>query len=148
MKFLDGLVLLLLLIEPCARRVSDAVSVYEEGRFPMGSQLSDAERLALSRCPCEKPSHCLPVALTLPEAAQSKREIFAFSVAPDDRWKHYDWEHLTTVAWNEDKQLLCHAHSRGVKVVIKHNFDEIDMICHPDARQDWIQVRLWTSPLL
>lgn len=141
-QFLDGLILLLLLAGACATRGSYAASVYEEGKFPLDDQLSDPERLALSRCPCEKPSQCLPVALAHPQATQPKREIFAFSVATDDRWRHYDWEHLTTVAWNEDKQLLCYAHARGVKIVIKHNFEEVDKLCHADARKAWIQASL------
>lgn len=141
-QFADGLLLLLLLTGACSNREAYAASVYEEGSFPLNGQLSHAERLVLSGCPCEKPSQCLPVALTHPEAAQPKREIFAFSVATDDRWRHYDWEHLTTVAWNEDKQLLCHAHARGVKIVIKHNFEEVDRLCHSDAREAWIQASL------
>jgi di-N-acetylchitobiase len=48
---------------------------------------------------------------------------------------------LTTVAWNEDKELLCHAHSKGVKVVIKHNFDDVGQLCNATARQEWIKVK-------
>ena len=44
------------------------------------------------------------------------------------------------MAWNEDKQLLCHAHSKGVKVVVKHNFDDVLQLCNGTARQDWIKV--------
>ncbi|RLN97124.1 hypothetical protein BBJ28_00010133, partial [Nothophytophthora sp. Chile5] len=43
-------------------------------------------------------------------------------------------------AWNEDKALLCHAHSKGVKVVVKHNFDDVVRLCDPSVRRDWIQV--------
>ncbi|RLN58819.1 hypothetical protein BBJ29_004199 [Phytophthora kernoviae] len=46
---------------------------------------------------------------------------------------------LTTVAWNEDKELLCHAHNKGVKVVVKHNFDDVEQLCNATARRDWIQ---------
>lgn len=51
-------------------------------------------------------------------------------------------EQLTTVAWNEDKQLLCHAHSKGVKFDIKHNFEEVGALCDARARKQWIQVRV------
>ncbi|CAI5747397.1 unnamed protein product [Peronospora destructor] len=92
------------------------------------------------------PSRLLSVALLLLSkrmrlvdcCGTSRKEVFAFSVNKDDLWKHYDWEQLTTVAWNEDKQLLCHAHSKGVKVVLKHNFDDVDQLCNRTARQDWI----------
>lgn len=47
---------------------------------------------------------------------------------------------LTTVAWNEDKELLCHAHSKGVKIVIKHNFDFVEKLCEQQFRAQWIQV--------
>ena len=47
---------------------------------------------------------------------------------------------LTTVARNEDKQLLCHAHSKGVKVVLQHTFDDVDQLCNRTARHDWIMV--------
>lgn len=36
---------------------------------------------------------CLPVAWASPNSREvSKREVFAFSIASDDRWKRYDWD--------------------------------------------------------
>ncbi|TMW57473.1 hypothetical protein Poli38472_003398 [Pythium oligandrum] len=93
----------------------------------------------LESCPCASPSWCLPVALGPRGNETKKPEIFAFSVETDDRWKYYDWEKVTTVAWNVDKELMCHAHSKGVKIVVKHNFDDTDKLCDAGARRQWIQ---------
>ena len=53
------------------------------------------------------------------------------------------------MAWNEDKQLLCYAHSKGVKVVVKYNFEDVAQLCNGTARQDWIEVdqsqSVWTG---
>lgn len=59
------------------------------------------------------------------------------------RMRCTDDAQLTTVAWNEDKELLCHAHSKGVKIVIKHNFDDVDKLCDERYRREWIQVCLY-----
>jgi di-N-acetylchitobiase len=88
-----------------------------------------------------------------------KKEVYVFSPVEERKsWKYYDWEQVsreiyiyilesstllrqvTTVAWNEDKELLCHAHKKGAKIVIKHNFDEVKTICTIEARKKWIQV--------
>jgi len=127
-------------------------------------------------CPCVKwhpeaaaSRLCLPVAWASPEMrGASKKEVFAFSIASDDRWKRYDWDlvrrmrrwkscheeraasrangrvsawQLTTVAWNTDPEMLCHAHDKGVLVVVKHNFDAVDQLCDLNARREWVQVR-------
>ncbi|KAI9905371.1 hypothetical protein PsorP6_013607 [Peronosclerospora sorghi] len=112
-------------------------------RWPLTDYLTTEDRARLRNCPCSNQSKngslsslCLPVDFVQKTV---RKEIFAFSVAKDDRWKHYDWDQLTTVAWNEDKQLLCHAHSKGVKVVVQHNFDDIDLLCNGTARRDWIK---------
>ncbi|CAI5735134.1 unnamed protein product [Peronospora destructor] len=134
-------VALLLLAREC---VSWTVAAYDvKGCLVAG--LTHENYIHLRDCPCPSSSNdklnssslCLPVDFA---SKTSRKEVFAFSVNKDDRWKHYDWEQLTTVAWNEDKQLLCHAHSKGVKVVLKHNFDDVDQLCNRTARQDWIMV--------
>ncbi|KAL4159751.1 hypothetical protein PRNP1_000324 [Phytophthora ramorum] len=128
----------LLLAWECGAR---AVPVYDaKGLFV--DRLTHDDRARLHACPCSSnelenaASLCLPVDFA---GKRPQKEIFAFSVATDERWKHYDWDQLTTVAWNEDKELLCHAHSKGVKVVVKHNFDDVDQLCNVTARQEWIK---------
>lgn len=44
------------------------------------------------------------------------------------------------MAWNTDKELVCHAHKKDVRVVVKHNFDAVDQLCNLTARREWIQV--------
>ncbi|RLN95449.1 hypothetical protein BBJ28_00022427, partial [Nothophytophthora sp. Chile5] len=139
------LLLLLLAVKGCASR---SVPVYDRGAL----LLTREDSARLGDCPCSRwhetasdddelaaASLCLPVAfrpLATASGASERKEIFAFSVATDDRWKHYDWGQ---VPWNEDKELLCHAHSKGVKVVVKHNFDDVVRLCDPSVRRDWIQ---------
>uniref|UniRef100_A0AAV1TEQ7 GH18 domain-containing protein n=1 Tax=Peronospora matthiolae TaxID=2874970 RepID=A0AAV1TEQ7_9STRA len=134
--------LLLLARDAC---IPHAVLVYELESPVFDNLLTHEDRARLRDCPCPNSSNtselsplslCLPIDFT---GKRPRKEVFAFSVATDDRWKHYDWDQLTTVAWNEDKQLLCHAHSKGVKVVVKHNFEDVAQLCNGTARQDWIE---------
>jgi hypothetical protein len=34
-------------------------------------------------------------------------QVFGFSVRQADQYAHYDWDQLTTVAWNTDPALMC-----------------------------------------
>ncbi|ETW00871.1 hypothetical protein H310_07391 [Aphanomyces invadans] len=95
---------------------------------------NEKETTALSGCPCSDKSLCLPVART------PRFEVFAFSPSINStNWRYYDFDTLTTIAWNLDKDLLCYAHARQVKIVIQHNFDQADRLCDPAARADWIE---------
>jgi Di-N-acetylchitobiase len=111
--------------------VLDSVSAFLED--------SPFEIEQLRACPCATRSLCLPVVFTT-RTTPGKKEVFAFSVSTDDRWKQYDWDRVTTIAWNVDKELLCHAHSKGVKVVVKHNYDETQTLCDAASRRKWIQL--------
>ncbi|CAH0479485.1 unnamed protein product [Peronospora belbahrii] len=131
--------LLLLLIKQYVCKTLPA----QTDSIPSLNDLNDEDYTRLRNCPCPSSSDelsssslCLPVDFT---GKKYRKEVFAFSVTTTDRWKLYDWEKLTTVAWNEDKQLLCHAHSKGVKVVVKHNFDDVDQLCNSTTRQAWIK---------
>ncbi|EGZ20514.1 hypothetical protein PHYSODRAFT_345489 [Phytophthora sojae] len=150
----------LLLLGPTRESAARSAPVYD-ARGLFADRLTHDDRARLRSCPCSgRPNNsdeqlsslaslCLPVDFT---GKRPRKEVFAFSVATDDRWKHYDWDQvlyallldprrpLTTVAWNEDKQLLCHAHSKGVKVVVKHNFDDVEQLCNTTARQNWIKL--------
>ncbi|KAG3116253.1 hypothetical protein PI124_g3806 [Phytophthora idaei] len=129
------LLVALALLAATTQCASHSVPVYDaKGLF--ADRLTQEDRARLHDCPCSTASLCLPIDFT---GKKTRKEVFAFSVATDDRWKHYDWSQLTTVAWNEDKELLCHAHSKGVKVVVKHNFDDVNQLCNVSARQEWIK---------
>ncbi|TDH72338.1 uncharacterized protein CCR75_003425 [Bremia lactucae] len=106
----------------------------------VASTLTQEEQNRLNKCPCTSDfgskSLCLPVDFSI---EKPRKEVFAFSITTENKWKNYDWDTVTTVAWNEDKKLLCHAHSKGVKVVVKHNFDDTSQLCNASARQEWIK---------
>ena len=40
-------------------------------------------------------------------AYQHGAQVFGFSVRQADQYAHYDWDQLTTVAWNTDPALMC-----------------------------------------
>jgi len=82
-------------------------------------------------CGCATSSLCLPLgeaAVLHPEEPhvktflykRTKPELFAFvRQCESTEWEKYDWDALTTVSVVdfEDQQLLCHAHSYGVRVI-------------------------------
>ncbi|KDO22361.1 hypothetical protein SPRG_11313 [Saprolegnia parasitica CBS 223.65] len=90
------------------------------------------EQASLAACPCAEASLCLPV------ASGRRFEVFAFSPAASDNWRYYDYSVLTTIAWNLDKGLLCHAHAHRVKIVVLHNFEHVDQLCNASAREAWV----------
>ncbi|XP_038649360.1 di-N-acetylchitobiase-like [Scyliorhinus canicula] len=67
-------------------------------------------------CPCSKRSLCEP----LPADHQFQVEVLVFDRGGTD-WKHYDWSKLTVIVAMEiiDDELLCHAHEKGVRIVLK-----------------------------
>lgn len=50
-------------------------------------------------------------------------QVFVFDVG-QKTWKSYDWSQITTVAafGNYDPDLMCYAHSKGARVVLKGMF--------------------------
>ncbi|XP_074859467.1 di-N-acetylchitobiase isoform X2 [Carettochelys insculpta] len=83
-------------------------------------------------CPCEEPALCRPVAGT-PEF-----EVFVFDVG-GKAWKFYDWSQITTVATfgKYDPELMCYAHSKGSRVVLKGDVPVKDIV-DPANRTAWI----------
>ncbi|XP_074817521.1 di-N-acetylchitobiase isoform X2 [Natator depressus] len=65
-------------------------------------------------CPCREPALCRPI------AGAREFEVFVFDVGRKS-WKFYDWSQITTVAafGKYDPELLCYAHSKGARVVLK-----------------------------
>lgn len=133
-------VLVALVLTVPLESIARSIPVHYEKAFPT-HLLTQEDRVRLDKCPCNdhgsaSKSLCLPIDFA---GKKPRKEVFAFSVTKNDTWKHYDWDQVTTIAWNEDKKLLCHAHSKGVKVVVKQNFDEVNQLCNVSARQEWIQ---------
>ncbi|KAL4440207.1 hypothetical protein ABPG75_003208 [Micractinium tetrahymenae] len=55
----------------------------------------------------------------------------------------YDWSQLTTVAWNDDPQLMCTAHAAGARVVLDgRGADSPVLYANATARAEWISDRV------
>ncbi|XP_059583984.1 LOW QUALITY PROTEIN: di-N-acetylchitobiase-like [Alligator mississippiensis] len=83
-------------------------------------------------CPCSDPDLCRPI--------QGARdfEVFVFDVG-GGTWRFYNWTHITTVATfgDYDPELMCYAHAKGARVVLKGVVPLKDML-EPAARGLWI----------
>lgn len=64
-------------------------------------------------CPCSNITLCQPI------QGQRAKEVFGFRNrgSNDSRFEGYDWNVVTTVAWNPSPQLMCVAHAHGARVV-------------------------------
>jgi hypothetical protein len=43
------------------------------------------------------------------------QEIYGFmsgDAKQQQKWRHYDWSRVTTLAWADDDELTCHAHAK------------------------------------
>ena len=89
--------LLLLARDAC---IPHAVLVYELESPFFDNRLTHEDRARLRDCPCPNSSNrselsplslCLPIDYT---GKRPRKEVFAFSIATDDRWKHYDWDQV------------------------------------------------------
>lgn len=55
----------------------------------------------------------------------------------------YDWNQLTTVAWNDDPRLMCTAHAAGARVVLDgRGANSPELYASPAARTAWIADRV------
>ncbi|KAM3620326.1 uncharacterized protein V6R79_021565 [Siganus canaliculatus] len=83
-------------------------------------------------CPCERKDLCQPI--------QEERdfEVFVFDVG-GKTWKLYDWSLVTTIATfgKYDADLMCYAHSKGVRVVLKGDVP-LSNIVDVENRTAWI----------
>nr|XP_001107057.2 di-N-acetylchitobiase [Macaca mulatta] len=83
-------------------------------------------------CPCPEPELCRPI------HHHPDFEVFVFDVG-QKTWKSYDWSQITTVATfgKYDSELMCYAHSKGARVVLKGDVSLKDII-DPASRASWI----------
>ena len=88
-----------------------------------------------AQCSCNEASLCQP--LSTPPPA---REVFAFFTG---NWSHLNFSTMTTAAAFRavDPQLVCHAHSLGVRVVRSAPFD-VAQIENSTARSAWVASQL------
>ncbi|CAO2600386.1 Ctbs [Lemmus lemmus] len=89
-------------------------------------------RLSAGDCPCSDPALCRPI------RHRPDFEVFIFDVG-QKTWKSYDWSQITTVAvfGKYDPELMCYAHSKGARVVLKGDVSLKDII-DPTFRASWI----------
>ncbi|KAM9243502.1 di-N-acetylchitobiase isoform 1-T1 [Dugong dugon] len=97
---------------------------------------ADAQAEAEADCPCEEPTLCRPI------RHHPDHEVFVFDVGYKT-WKYYDWSQITTVATfgKYDSELMCYAHSKGARVVLKGDVSVKDII-DPTFRASWIAQKL------
>ncbi|XP_061738995.1 di-N-acetylchitobiase-like [Nerophis ophidion] len=83
-------------------------------------------------CPCERPELCQQI------QDEKDFEVFVFDVG-GKTWKWYDWSVVTTVATfgKYDGELMCHAHSKGARVVLKGDV-HLASIVDQSNRTAWI----------
>ncbi|XP_021455634.1 di-N-acetylchitobiase [Oncorhynchus mykiss] len=83
-------------------------------------------------CPCEIQELCQQI------RDEKDFEVFVFDVGKK-AWKSYDWGKVTTVAafGKYDAELMCHAHSKGARLVLKGDVSIHEMV-DPANRTAWI----------
>ncbi|XP_076007519.1 di-N-acetylchitobiase [Genypterus blacodes] len=83
-------------------------------------------------CPCQSQQLCQPV------SEERDDEVFVFDVG-GKTWKSYNWSLVTTVAafGKYDAELMCYAHSKGARVVLKGDIPLSDIV-NQDNRTAWI----------
>ncbi|KAM6217078.1 di-N-acetylchitobiase [Rhynchocyon petersi] len=87
-------------------------------------------------CPCQDPALCRPI------RHHPDYEVFVFDTG-HKTWKSYDWSQITTLAafGKYDSELMCYAHSKGARVVLKGDVSVKDII-DPTFRASWITEKL------
>ncbi|XP_038053088.1 di-N-acetylchitobiase-like isoform X2 [Patiria miniata] len=87
-------------------------------------------------CPCSAPALC-NVIKTPP-----RKEVFAFWLG-GPHWMKYDWTKLTTVVMfgHYDADLMCYAHSQGVRVTLLGDFPVANLTSIAD-RSAWVMAQV------
>ena len=83
------------------------------------------QRCPNASCPCSDAKLCSAITRTGPE----KAFVFHDGYAGDEfEWRQYDWTQISTISlgYSISPQLLCHAHSLGVRVVRGIDFPPAD----------------------
>eukprot|EP00057_Strongylocentrotus_purpuratus_P005987 XP_011660461.1 PREDICTED: di-N-acetylchitobiase [Strongylocentrotus purpuratus] len=84
-------------------------------------------------CPCSNHTLCDPIRTT------AKKEVVAFSGSGAD-WRHYFWDNITAVIVGDgfDPQMMCHAHSKGVRIVMR-GACSLETLFNESARTAWAE---------
>eukprot|EP00049_Salpingoeca_infusionum_P006316 m.104980 g.104980 ORF g.104980 m.104980 type:complete len:228 (-) comp13269_c0_seq1:1002-1685(-) len=91
------------------------------------SHLSVDAASITTACPCKSEFLCKSIQTQRPE-------VFGFT---GQFWKSYNWSYVTTVAWNDDPDLMCTAHEHGARVVLQAQFDPV-ILTNETARALWV----------
>ena len=87
---------------------------------------------AKATCPCSEEKLCQRI------TKEAEKEVLVWSTSTAV-WRHYNWSVVTTVAvfrdW--DNELMCFAHSKGVKVVLLALFNVNDS-SNASKREEWV----------
>uniref|UniRef100_A0AAY5L6H9 Di-N-acetylchitobiase n=1 Tax=Esox lucius TaxID=8010 RepID=A0AAY5L6H9_ESOLU len=83
-------------------------------------------------CPCDTKELCEQI------RDEKDFEVLVFDVG-QKAWKSYDWDKVTTVAafGKYDSELMCHAHSKGARLVLKGDVSISEMV-DPANRTAWV----------
>eukprot|EP01024_Parvocaulis_polyphysoides_P071176 TRINITY_DN883_c3_g1_i1.p3 TRINITY_DN883_c3_g1~~TRINITY_DN883_c3_g1_i1.p3 ORF type:complete len:134 (-),score=15.51 TRINITY_DN883_c3_g1_i1:61-462(-) len=85
-----------------------------------------------SQCKCKSEDLCKALTTT-PEV-----EVFAFAPGENGRYREYDWDILTTVAWRTDPEFVCYAHERGVRAVYLAEEYTTEKMKNQTWRKEWV----------
>ncbi|CAJ0958954.1 unnamed protein product [Ranitomeya imitator] len=104
----------------------------DAGRPLLGLLLLVGASVCWGGCPCSDPALCQPI------KEPRDFEVYVFYVKGKN-WKSYDWAHVTTVALFApyDPELMCFAHSRGARFVLKGDVPLKDIV-DSEKRSAWI----------
>jgi len=66
-------------------------------------------------CPCSNPDWCKPIS----GAPVRNKEVFGFHNGNSPKgYETFNWTHVTTIAWAGEPDIMCAAHSHGVRVIL------------------------------
>ncbi|XP_028393894.1 di-N-acetylchitobiase-like isoform X2 [Dendronephthya gigantea] len=92
----------------------------------------DVDSARSSPCPCSDEKLCQRI------TKEVDKEVLVWSTS-DKVWQHYNWSVVTTVAvfgdWNDE--LMCFAHSKGVKVVLV-GFFNVNDLSNTSKCEEWV----------
>ncbi|KAL6753492.1 glycoside hydrolase superfamily [Haematococcus lacustris] len=86
-----------------------------------------------TNCTCADPQHCKPV------VGERDKEFFGFIWPASKNFRQFNWTRLSSIAWLEDPELVCLAHSHAARVIL--NSGDVKDCLQPGAgalRLSWV----------
>ena len=94
---------------------------------------------ANATCPCSDAALCRPTYRPHGDFAR-EREVFGFNTKGGGDYKHYDWDIVSTLAWGDDKGMICEAHRHGARVVMGAGSFKLPI--QPSDRTAWVAAQV------